>query len=100
MGTKSVSVPLRGKYRSEVVSLLMLLLTGMTLHVSVPLRGKYRSEVQFDIWSFAFFDSKFPSPCGVNIVAKTEYQSSAYAIRHRFPSPCGVNIVAKSKRVF
>ncbi len=42
-GLTTVSVPLRGKYRSEVGSALQRVVAQ--LFVSVPLRGKYRSEV-------------------------------------------------------
>ena len=38
-----VSVPLRGKYRGELL-VLNLLESSANLVVSVPLRGKYRGE--------------------------------------------------------
>jgi hypothetical protein len=41
---KSVSVPLRGKYRGEFITYLAELF--ILLMVSVPLRGKYRGEFQ------------------------------------------------------
>ncbi len=39
--------------------------------VSVPLRGKYRGEAEAGGLSGAI-GNKFPSPCGVNIVAKRD----------------------------
>gem|GEM_PF-3103198 len=41
----SVSVPLRGKYRGEVVYEANLDNPQIVFRVSVPLRGKYRGEV-------------------------------------------------------
>ena len=37
---------------------------------------------------------KFPSPCGVNIVANIEELEYELEEANEFPSPCGVNIVA------
>ena len=42
LGVQDVSVPLRGKYRSEFLPVDRLV--KATKVVSVPLRGKYRSE--------------------------------------------------------
>ncbi len=64
--------------------------------VSVPLRGKYRSEVVARLQLEEGSIATFPSPCGVNIVAKDEAFARAYFKSNKeFPSPCGVNIVAK-----
>ncbi len=39
----------------------------------------------------------FPSPCGVNIVAKKKQLIDSFLLlKLKFPSPCGVNIVAKN----
>ena len=62
-----VSVPLRGKYRGEAT--LLSLGKAFYAKVSVPLRGKYRGEATIRR-SMPSFKLSFPSPCGVNIVAK------------------------------
>ena len=65
--------------------------------VSVPLRGKYRGEEQEadQALDMDLDLTSFPSPCGVNIVAKSILQIKASSLLGKFPSPCGVNIVAK-----
>ena len=64
--------------------------------VSVPLRGKYRGEESYLMGITISRHGSFPSPCGVNIVAKWNFASKLYKIlTDEFPSPCGVNIVAK-----
>ena len=89
-----VSVPLRGKYRGEGEYEYL----GATLntHVSVPLRGKYRGEELNITTTMLWIFLKFPSPCGVNIVAKGYELFRIYHQSVEFPSPCGVNIVAKN----
>ena len=67
----------------------------ITLVVSVPLRGKYRGEVLVVDDEFDNYQVQFPSPCGVNIVAKKIRSCYRVCKILRFPSPCGVNIVAK-----
>ena len=64
-----VSVPLRGKYRGEGLGLFMSLLSRWVV-VSVPLRGKYRGEAEVLAARQKPISKAFPSPCGVNIVAK------------------------------
>ena len=90
------------------------------MQVSVPLRGKYRGECYEDEMLNLWFVVKFPSPCGVNIVAnqyhldmmskwasevsvplRGKYRGELLLLHllllrllRLFPSPCGVNIVA------
>ncbi len=64
------------------------------LGVSVPLRGKYRSEWN-NSGGDRLEMVAFPSPCGVNIVANYSPKILHFALNWlTFPSPCGVNIVA------
>gem|GEM_PF-5525008 len=66
-----VSVPLRGKYRGEAFKSEGKQQTQFD-DVSVPLRGKYRGEVlKEEAVGINPTYLEFPSPCGVNIVAKT-----------------------------
>ena len=63
---KFVSVPLRGKYRGEYSDTELVILYRHS--VSVPLRGKYRGEFLLSSIT-SNSEIRFPSPCGVNIVA-------------------------------
>ena len=94
-----VSVPLRGKYCGEFRNAKFYRLDQ--LKVSVPLRGKYCGEFMSQFTNLVEATlSKFPSPCGVNIVANQgdrAWVSRVCKAMPWFPSPCGVNIVANAR---